>query len=117
MGRAPSDPPSAHCLSCDAWQGERRRRRWSIAVASIIVSALLSLAVTAGTSCSRAVTLSATVEQQGQAQDAALRERQTIQARQAAAELESAQRWGRVETTLARLEERLAAMAAERRDR
>lgn len=117
MGRkSASDPPSAACLTCEAWRGARWWRRWAPVLIGAALAALVPIGATAATACARSAVAEERVRTQGEAAQAASDERQRLAAQQAEATKLAAERWGRVEGTLQSIDRRLGRLE-DRRDR
>lgn len=107
-----TDPPSIHCIGCQAWQFARTWRRWSIVVVGAILAALVPVGVIGATACTSAAENRAEMRTMQTAQQTSRDERQRLAGEQVRAERESALRWEKVASTLARIEARLDAAEA-----
>jgi len=107
-----SEPPDPHCIGCQAFQFARTWRRWSVVFVAAVLSALIPVGILGATACTASAENRAEMRSVQTAQQTARDERQRVAAELVRAERESAQRWEKVASTLARIETRLDAAEA-----
>lgn len=104
-----SEPPSDHCIGCQAFQFARTWRRWSVVFVAAVLSALVPIGILGATACTSSAENRADMRALREAQQTSRDERQRLAAEQARAARESALRWEKVADSLARIETRLDA--------